>query len=218
VSLVWREIHWRRPVEVKAALGLLRVLAADGRSPRLVCELRATANGVRYLLGMPEVAETAICRLVGELVPGTSLTPLTTQRGQLTLAKRIRTSTSHRPLEVSDPVASVRAVLASTLGLTKGEELVIQLVLGPRRVPLAVPANTPSVTVEPLWKAAWYGNGERLDSEKRAALRAKVSEHGFACVLRIGVKAGTSARSNQLVLSVLAGLRASEAPGIQLRG
>ncbi len=56
-----------------------------------------------------------------------------------------------------------------------------------------------------------------MDGEKRTALRDKVSDHGFACSLRIGVTADTLSRRRALVLGLLAAIRTSEAAGIQLR-
>src|SRR5947209_7931328 len=83
----------------------------------------------------------------------------------------------HRPLRLDDPEAVVRAVLAALTRARTTEQLVLQLLLGPRRIPLAVPTNSPSSLVAPWWTVAWHGNGAPLDGEKRQALRTKVSDH-----------------------------------------
>lgn len=93
----------------------------------------------------------------------------------------------------------------------------LQVVLGPRRVPLAIPTHSPSSIVMPWYQVAWQGNGGQVDSEKRSALRNKVSDHGFACTLRIGVTAGSVSRRRALVLGLLAAIRTSEAAGVTLR-
>jgi hypothetical protein len=64
---------------------------------------------------------------------------------------------------------------------------------------------------------AWLGHGGTVDGEKRAALRSKVSDHGFAAAIRIGVKAASAERRRELLLSLHSALRLSEAPGVQLR-
>ena len=61
------------------------------------------------------------------------------------------------------------------------------------------------------------GNGGQIDGEKRSALRTKVADFGFACTIRLGVTAATSERRKALLLGLLAGVRVSEAPGVQLR-
>jgi hypothetical protein len=65
--------------------------------------------------------------------------------------------------------------------------------------------------------AAWIGNGGQVDSEKRTALRNKVSDHGFACTVRLGVRARSGKRRSELLLGALAALRTIEAPGVKLR-
>jgi Type IV secretion-system coupling protein DNA-binding domain len=61
------------------------------------------------------------------------------------------------------------------------------------------------------------GNRGTVDGEKRAALRAKVSDHGFAGAIRLGVKAASPERRRELLLNLCSALRLSEAPGVQLR-
>jgi hypothetical protein len=170
-----------------------------------------------YLLGLPADAGRQRVALVTRLFPSARLTPLGSERAPVVAAARLRASTPHRPLRTVDPVAVVRSILAS-LTLARGEEqLVLQLLLGPRRVPLAIPNQSPSSIVAPWWQVAWRGNGGQVDGEKRSALRAKVGDHGFACSLRIGVTAATKTRRRSLLLGVLAAVRTSEGPGVQLR-
>jgi hypothetical protein len=62
-----------------------------------------------------------------------------------------------------------------------------------------------------------HGDGGQIDGEKRSALRNKVSDHGFACAVRIGVTAGSPARRTQLAEGLVAAIRTSEAAGLRLR-
>jgi hypothetical protein len=120
-------------------------------------------------------------------------------------------------LRSDQPEVVARSVLGTLAQVGKGETLVLQLLLGPRRIPLAVPNNSPSSVVMQWYQVAWLGHDGRVDGEKRAALRAKVSDHGYAATIRLGVTAATEQRRRELILSLHSALRISEAPGVQLR-
>src|SRR5262249_53985258 len=147
-------------------------------------------EGVRYALATPTAALPAVA---GPLTNGLGarLLPVDDDREPVELAGRLKASTPHRPLRAEDGEAVVRAVLGGLVRIRRHEQLVLQLVLGPRRVPLAIPDRSPSSVVAPWWLIAWHGNGGLIDGEKRAALRAKVADHGFACTIRLGVTAPT---------------------------
>jgi hypothetical protein len=216
-GLVWRQVHWRRPVDPVRAAGVLRGWAADPNSPRLVMEARAHISGVVYLAGAPQSVIGEVEATLLQMLPGTTLTTPAKERLSVTSAARVKASTRHRALRSDDLESSVRAILGALTRVREGEHLVVQLVLGPRRIPLAVPTQSPSSIVAPWWHVALHGNGGVVDSEKRSALRNKVSDHGFACSVRLGVTAPTRQRRRALLLGVLAAIRTSETPGVQLR-
>ncbi len=216
-QLVWRRLHWNRPLDPDRALSVLRGWAADQRSPRLVLEATASRGGVEYLLGAPRPALIEASSLLTNALPGTTLTPLTSDRQPVGLAVRLKASTRHRALRTDNPETTVRSILGALSQVRGGERLVLQLVLGSRRVPLAIPTHSPSSIVMPWYQVAWHGNGGQVDSEKRSALRNKVGDHGFACTLRIGVTAGSAGRRRALVLGLTAAIRTSEAAGVTLR-
>ena len=216
-GMVWRQVHWRRPIDPARALALVRGWGADQRSTRLVLETRATAAGVVYLVGARAEAISSVESAIVQQLPGTTLTTLTSRRSSSATAVRLKLSTRHRALRTNDLTAGIRAILTALVRVRDGEELVVQIVLGPTRIPLAVPTHSPSSIVAPWWHIALHGNGGVLDGEKRTALRTKVSEHGFACTLRIGVRAATPRRRSLLLLGVLAALRTTEAPGVRLK-
>ncbi|MEI2775169.1 MAG: type IV secretion system DNA-binding domain-containing protein [Tetrasphaera sp.] len=215
--LVWRQIHLQRPVDPEACLGLLRRLASDERSPLVVFEARANAGVITYLVGTPATSLAEVIAALKGLVPGTTLTPLIEQRAPSLTARQVKASTRHRPLRMDDLTLSTRALLGALSAAGRDEHLVLQVVLGPRRIPLAVPTQSPSSAVAPWYEVAWHGNGQTIDSEKRTALRAKVADHGFACAVRVGVVAGSPDRRKTLLLGLLAALRTTEAAGVQLR-
>jgi hypothetical protein len=215
--LVWRQAHWPRPLDAAGAVAAPRAWAADQRSPQIVLEARADDQGVQYLLGAPAAALGSVERRLIAAVSGAALTEPTGERVAVTAAGRLKLSTRHRALRTDLPEVAVRQVLAALTAVNKGELLVLQLVLGPRRIPLAVPNQSPSSIVMPWYQVAWRGNGGTVDGEKRAALRDKVGEHGFAATLRLGALAGSAARRRNLILSLYAALRISEAPGLQTK-
>ena len=215
-GLTWRELFWSRPLDPARVAACLRHWAADERSPQVVLETRLTRAGAQYLLGYRRAQTEGVLTPL-KAIGSATLREMKSDRSPTVTAARLRATTRHRALRLNDPEATVRALLAPTIRLKQDEALVVQIVLGPRRVPLAVPTQSPSSTVQPWWSVAWMGDGGQIDSEKRQALRAKVSDHGFASTVRLGVVAATADRRKALLLGLLAGVRVSEAPGLQLR-
>jgi hypothetical protein len=215
--LVWRQLHWARPVEPERAVSVLRQWAADARNPRLVLEAVAEAGEVSYRLATIGPALASVTAVLAHTVPGTTLIQPTNERQPVQLAMKLKASTRHRALRSDSPDVTVRAILSALAQTGKDERLVLQLLLGPRRVPLAIPTHSPSSVVAPWPQVAWRGNGGQVDSEKRSALRDKVSDHGYACALRIGVTADSLGRRRALVLGLLAAIRTSESAGMLLR-
>lgn len=215
--LVWRQLRWPRPLDAGHCLSLLRRLAADERSPHVVLEARSLGRTVEYFVGAAPAAMKEMVTLLSGLVPGTVVTEASVARPSLDVARQVTASTRHRPLRTDDLDATTRTLLSALAVVRHSEAVVIQLVLGPRRVPLAVPTNSPSSTVAPWWMVVWHGNGQTLDSEKRTALRTKVGDHGFACALRIGATAASDARRRSLILGVAAAMRTAELSGLRLK-
>ncbi|MBV9821451.1 MAG: type IV secretory system conjugative DNA transfer family protein, partial [Actinobacteria bacterium] len=212
-----RQVHLGRPVEPERGRSVLRQWAADARNPQLVLEAVAEAGEISYHLATIGPALGSVTAVLTHTLPGTTLTKPTAERPPVQLAMKLKATSRHRPLRTDDPETTVRAILSALAQTGRGERLVLQLLLGPRRVPLAVPTQSPSSIIAPWYQVAWHGKGGTVDSEKRAALREKVSDHGFACAVRIGVTANSVGRRRALVLGLLAAIRTSEAPGILLK-
>jgi hypothetical protein len=194
---------------------VLRQWGADQRSPHIVLEARAADGKVSYLVGAKRGVindVTAPLKLIGA-------TPVKFEGKRLPVgtAVYLKASTRHRPLRSDFPEPIVRSVLGALTRARRDELLVLQIVLGPRRTPLAIPNQSPSSVVMPWWQVAWIGNGGTVDPEKRAALRTKVASHGFAVTIRIGSTAATPERRRALILGALAAVRTTETAGLQLR-
>ena len=216
-SIVWRQIHWPQPLNAESALALLRAVAADPSSPIVIFEARADGDEIVYAVGGRLPAVLSVSRLLRTILPDARITEVSGKRHSSATARSLRLSTRHRPLRTDAPDATARAILGALSRARGGEHLVLQLVLGPRRIPLAVPNNSPSSVVMPWWQVAWMGNGGQVDGEKRSALRSKVGDHGFACAVRIGVTAESPERRRELLTGVFAALRTAQSPGVVVR-
>ena len=158
----------QRPVEPERAVSVLRQWAADERSPQLVLEAVADAGEVSYRLGHHRARRSgSVAAVLAHTLPGTTLTEPTAERQPVQLAMKLKASTRHRALRSDNPETTVRSILGALAQTGKGERLVLQLLLGPRRVPLAIPTHSPSSIVAPWYQVAWHGNGGQVDSEKR---------------------------------------------------
>lgn len=212
--LDWHELHFSRPLDPAAVARCLRAWAADTRSPLVVLEARGSAGRITLALGAAAVSAAAV--LPALRTASVRVTAMSRPRLACSQALSLRASTRHRPLSTSDVTGVVQALLAALARTQRDETLVLQLMLGPRRIPLAVSQHSPSSLVAPWYAVAWHGKGGQLDGEKRAALRSKVADYGFACTVRLGAVAGSPARRRSLILSLLSALRLAQAPGVTL--
>ena len=214
-ALRWWRLHWPNPLEPDPVLELLRAWAADTRSPVLALEVRAKAGEVSYWLGAGGEAVGQV-RVLRRLIPDSAAVLEDLPRPTVVTVRRLRMSTRHRQLGTN--IEAVARAIHAALTLTDTSEvLIMQLLLGPRRVPLAVPNRLPGTALTPWWQLPFTIGARDLDPEPRTALRTKVGEHGFAATLRIGVSAATPSRRQALSLGLFAALRTSETPGLKLR-
>ena len=213
----WWQVVWPRPLTEDLAVRVVKGWASDQRSPLVVLEARGNAGHLTYLLGSPGTDAAVVVEALQGLCPDVVLIPLREHRPVVATAGKVKLSTRHRAVTTADLLGQTRGVMAALTRARSDEHLALQVILGPRRVPLAVPTQSPSSVVAPWYQVAWHGNGQTIDGEKRTALRTKVSEAGFACTIRLGATAPTPRRREILLLGLMAALRASEAPGVQLR-
>ena len=215
-ALSWLTLHWPRALDAGACLAVLRQLAADRRAGVIVIETSATGGEVSYRLGVNPAAVDDVRHLLRSLIAEIEITP-TRERPKLDGAWRVIVNTRQRAVRHDDPLTVTRGLLTGLAAADKNETVIIQWALGPRRVPMPVAPNTGEEATAPTLRSVLLGTARPLDSEQRGALGAKRSEHGFACIARVGVQAKSPGRVRALAVGVLAGLRAAEAPGVQLR-
>ena len=212
---LWRRVHWPRPLDNDAVLGLLRRFATDPRRPAVAFEARAEGPRVRYLLGLPATA-FGLADVVPQLVPDAVLSDEETDRAPMHVAGRLRLSSRMLALATKDPLDVTRTLLAGlTSARHSGESLVIQVVLGPRRAPQLL--GTSALSDGSWWQVLLRGSRQqKAAGDERMALRTKTGQHGFAATIRIGVRAATTKRRHGLLMGVLAGMRTAEAGGVRI--
>lgn len=213
-EFVWREIHWPADLPLDPPVGVLRQLATDHAVGRMAFEVEVQDGSVLYRIGVESHVLSRVEQLFTGLLPTCALTPAT-RRADLPNAWRIALTTVQRPLEIADPTRVARAMLAALTVAGRKERIVLQWLFGRARSPRPVAAGEQG-SPETWWRPL-VGGQAPLDPERRRALEAKRSDHAFACVGRLGIKAESPGRTRGLAVGVLAALKTAEAPGIGVR-
>jgi Type IV secretion-system coupling protein DNA-binding domain len=213
-DLVWRELHFPPELTPNVAVALLRQLGTDHFVRVVALEVEGCGGHIAYRVGVPAPATARVEQLVKALVPDTALT--TCGRAPLSNAWRVALTNRHRSLQVSDLERPTRALLAALTAARSDEQIVVQWLLGRTHAPLPVAASEPKAATDNLWRTLTVGQGE-LDPERRRALQEKRSDHAFACIGRVAIKAAAPGRTRALAVGVLAALRTAEAPGIGIK-
>jgi hypothetical protein len=213
--ITWREVHWPRPLLVAPLLGLLARLASDQQRGPLVWEARAEAGRVRYLLGAAERDLRETAGLLPQLVPGTSVTTLTTERQEAERCGRLRIRQRSLSLNLDATDQMLRALLgALSSASAAGDVVVVQVVLGRAATPEAVPRTVEDPTMS-VWDKLLRGS-RPASGELRARMRNKLDEYRFHAVVRIGVAAVHPARRIVAVQRMLAAFRQLQSGGTRV--
>jgi hypothetical protein len=203
---VFSQLHLPRPLDGEQVEAMLLRLAADRAAPPLVFEARAGHGQlVRHLAGTPAEHVVWVQRTLRHLLPGLDLDGITEPRPAVQRSVRLRLRP--RPLALAPQRAEVTALsLLSALDarLEAGEELVLQIMLGPRIAPRHLPKSLPD-PAQPWWQLLTSG---QIDAARpvREQIDTRTGQHGFAATIRIGVTASTPQRRQQLVIGVLGAL------------
>ncbi|MGJ6122347.1 type IV secretory system conjugative DNA transfer family protein [Mycolicibacterium sp. Y3] len=216
-SLFWQQLFWPHPLTEVSAFGVLRHWAAQTHAQQLILEARADVTGVEYWIGSQLRHAQAVRRAVEQLIRGAIVTSADPDdRQDISTARRLRLTTTARPLEPSDPVASGRSILHALTTVQRGEHLTLQVVLGPRRAPRLSPPE-PKRANQPTLSKLLHGVLPEAQPDARQALTRKLGQHGFAATVRIGVHAATGDRRRTLLLGLAAAIGTVEAPGVHLK-
>ena len=134
-TLVWRGVTWPRPFEPEVALELLTRLASDHTVGHVVFEVRGNSRKVHYLVGCAPDKVHSVSAVLTTHVEGARFCQ-DVPRHKPSVAAKIRMTHPSLALSTDRVLASVRAILAGFAAAKKdGEELTLQIVLGPRVQP-----------------------------------------------------------------------------------
>lgn len=213
-ELAWRGISWPRPFDQDAALELLTRLASDNTLGHVVFEVRGDYRKVHYLVGSAPDKVHSVNSALRTHAEGARFCQAVSRHAP-TLAAKVRMTHPSLALSTDRVMASVRAVLAGFAAARRDdEELVLQVVLGPRVRPHTVPdrASDPRTT----WIELLLFGLRPASAETRASMKARAHTHAFKTVIRLGVRAQTKGRAVQLLTSLHASLKVAEAAGARL--
>ncbi|GAC50997.1 hypothetical protein GOACH_36_00190 [Gordonia aichiensis NBRC 108223] len=215
-SLRWQQLFWPQSLTEATAFGLLRYFAARTHAPQLILEARADVTGVEYLIGSQLRHRAAVRRAVEQLVDGAIVTSFdAADRNHVTTARRVQLSTNLRQLEPVDAVASQRSILHALTAVGTGEQLTIQIVLGPRHHPQSSsrqPVRDNQAIVSKLLHGVLT---DTLPGASQAAAH-KLGQHAFTAAVRLGVQAATAERRKVLLTGLAAAIGTAESPDVRV--
>ena len=88
--MMWRQVHWPRPLPMDTVTGLLTRFASDTSRGPLVWEARSEAGNIRYLLGAAPADLSEAVGFLTRLVPGAALTKLASPRREAERCGRLQ--------------------------------------------------------------------------------------------------------------------------------
>lgn len=226
---------WRREL-VAYQLGLPRDLAADDVAawlahvvagtqastfglvtpPPVALEVTARDGDIRHVLLVPERLEGSVLAGLRAAMPAVRFERLNdywSKRPAVSMAAEARLTSLTRPLAHERAERSAAALLASMSPLATDEVVVLQwLFVGSTR---STPTTARDSAAEVLSALAGTASTAK-DAEAVQAARRKQAEPTLAAVLRLGVAAGTRARTVSVFGWVWGCLRGLNAPGVQV--
>lgn len=215
-SMVWQQVFFPHPLTPAAATSILRQWSAERHAPQLVLEVRADHRGVEYVVGSQLRHASRVRRTIEQLAPGAVVTGFEPgDRNDVATARRMTLTSHNHPLEPSDQPASSRAILHAMTAVKRGEEVVLQLTLGPRRRPSSPPIST--ARSGQSYVSQVLNGTQRERPNARQAIIRKLGQHGFAATLRIGARATAPERRKALLLLLASSLSTVESPGVHFR-
>jgi len=205
------EIFWQRPFELDAVHEFLINLAtATPRGP-IVWEVRGSKGNVRFFLGTYPCYSRKIHELfrVNGKIRFSSLKE--TDRVPMETAKRLKISKPVLSLKTDTTLSVIRSGLAAMSTLPRDVEAVMQIILGPSYTP----KRAPQKMLDPHASFFDYvtGNVPEASAESMTSIKAKIGQHGFCSVVRIGISEGAN---SGVFHSIISALRIVESAGVHI--
>lgn len=211
----WREIHWPTPLPLGHAVELLRRLATEPTRDPLIFEVHGQDRRVHYRVGAKRSTLDGFAHLVGALIPGTTLEPLTAESVPWHRALRLRLSGVALGLRADRAQESSRAILtALTASERPDERLLLQITIGPGQ-PAHLTTSHPSDPSQGLLSQLAFGQ-RRASSAVSRTMHDRAAEPGVLTMVRVAVTAERATRSERLLRDLVAALRTAQAAGTHL--
>ena len=212
-ALTWHDVVWQRPFDLEAVQEMLVHLASLSTRGPIVWEVRGNCERIQYLLGTEKFHQSKIRQA---MLPHGDIQfhkCAENTRQPVTNAAALKISKPTLSLKTDNALSVIRAALAAIHQAKPGEEVVLQIVLGPAFTPSPVPHELADPHAS--WLSAALGNVAVASPESRASIKEKISQHSFSCVLRLGVIAAMPAAIGARMNSLLAALRILESAGVR---
>ncbi|MCL2107671.1 MAG: type IV secretory system conjugative DNA transfer family protein, partial [Oscillospiraceae bacterium] len=201
---LWLDVKFQRPFTLETLQVMLVQLAGIGTRGPLIWEARGNKNGVRYLL----CVEKQYARKVQEAMQAhgqIQFSELKDERRPCATAALLKISKPTLALRTDIGETAIRAALAA---MHQSGGLVLQIVLGRAFTPSPMPQKLPDPHAS--WLDIALGHVGLASPESRAAVKEKITHHGFACTVRLG--GGNQGQT----ASLLSALRVLESAGVRL--
>lgn len=216
-NLVFARAHPPRPLEAKVVEAALVRLASDPTGAPVVFETRSAvdkhtgATQVSHWIGTTPEHLRWVRRSLSDLIPGLILDATSAERLPIRTAARVKVRPRGLALLIDRPEQISRSILSAlNQQLAAGEQLVLQLVFGPRRSPRHHRGTLPDPT-QPWWHLATQGI-QNASTPVRKQHDMRALQAGMATCIRLGVTADTSDRQHRLLVGLLGGISTAKAP------
>ena len=176
-TICWKEFVWRRSFKLEQVHEMLAHLATISSRGAVIWEIRARDGFIRHLLGadpssIRKIAEAL--RVHGEI----EFYPLTEHnRKAVETVRQIKVSHPSLSLRTDITESTIRAGLAAMAATARGEEAVLQIILGAAYPPSTIPKNIPDPSAG--WLQAVLGNVTQASTETENPSRRKRSNTAF---------------------------------------
>lgn len=212
-------VYQPRPLDAAALEALLVRLASDPTHARVVFEARsvpavsgAPVSEVRYWIGTTPEHLRWLRRTMHDLLPGLLIDPQpSAARNPVKTAARVKVRPRGLALAIDRPEEISTAILSAlNQHLQAGEELVLQLVFGPRRTPRHHRGQLPDPS-QPWWTLPTAG---LLDAPAPLVKQhnTRALQAGMATCIRFGVTSEDRDRRGRLLAGLLGGTSTAKAP------
>lgn len=208
--LEWKELVWQDTIATEQLTDVLERFATAPELGRIVLEFRVDKNGARWLIGsephrLPAIKDALVSHLPVRMVKARRA------RKEMDDVAAIQVVGGHPLSSNKDRItAGIRALYGTVSRLQDGEQVTLQLVLGPRLSPTHWnPGGRP-------WLELLLAGNNTPPSRSSKTPTESRERHGFKAHIRLGAT-GSPARSAFLVRQVFGSFRTVETGEAKLR-